>query len=378
MAFAPQAFASGSSLTGSGAQRPGGGSGGSGGGAHGSGGGAGNAGGGGSSAVPSGGYTTKQAPAGAQNRLNIEAFKARLAKMRTDKANGNYTTGNCGRGVRELLDILMPKKVGSSANAGSWSTSILNKWAPPCYASVQDSNPTYQNFDVKDMPHNSGQGSSGHVEIYYEGQWYSDFSQPNSLAANTKRYDSSKVKVYRMTDSTSCVGGSMLSPLDSSTEHAQYLYRSLSEWMLPSAQANTLPKKDKGNEKAENPPSKVEKILASVNSGENVSWKVIEMSDPRRVGVYQLYKYTGEVRKLISENDITIFHLLDPYKSNKLVPAAELARQDFDNWVKEVGKERAQKLIRAVPEMATLQKDTYVEAGFKLPDQYIISVSDSK
>src|SRR5690606_31500499 len=97
-----------------------------------------------SSGSSSGPYKTLQAPSGAQSQLNIAALEARLAKMRNDKDKGNYTTGSCGLGVRKILDIVMPRRVGSSANAGSWSTTVLNKWAPPCYSQVRDSSPTYQ------------------------------------------------------------------------------------------------------------------------------------------------------------------------------------------------------------------------------------------
>lgn len=308
-----------------------------------------------------------KAPSGAVAKLNVAAFEQKLAKLRAQKANGTYSTGLCATGVRELLDILMPRKVGFSADGVRWNTTVLNRWAPPCYSQVSDSKTTYQNFDVKSMPHRPGGGGNGagHVEIFYEGRWYSDFAQNGSNASNTNRYMGEKAKLFRMNDGTCKNTASHRNADFFSTLYAIYSFA------IPAVFADD----EKGSTYKRPAPS--QKILASYQDKKTL-WEITETNDERREGVYQLYKTFNSTRTLIAENDLTGFHLLEEVKNQKNIPTKILARIYLDNWVKKVGKDVAQKAILAIPEMAIIQKDAYVEAGFKLPEKYVISVLDNK
>lgn len=300
-------------------------------------------------------YKTRPAPSSATANLNIKAFQKRLKNMKSK--SGKYYAA----GVRESLNALMPKNMGGGPNAKEWNTGTLNRWAPPCYSQTHDSNPEYQNFDVKVLPPTANGGSvHGHVEMFYNGVWYSDFRQTRSGSANIKRYKPGRV--YRM--QASC-NKSASSQIDKD------VWTSLWDLVMNSAVA----KSNKTSEDMIPSPKKI--LLKLVIKLGNTDWELVEFSKNQGYG-YELHRIQKGARLLVGQDGLSAFSLLDQFSSNKSIPSREIAKAFFADWVKSAGKKEVQEAILGAREMTMLQKDTYVDAGFKLPAEYIISVSGSK
>ena len=113
--------------------------------------------------------------------LNESALKSRLGKMKKD---GGY---QCAKGVRESLNVLFGNGPKNGKNALDYNESVLAQWQTDVakYKKVSMS-ASFKNFDVRVLlPASSCPNEMirkyGHIELYYNGVWYSDFKQGSSV-----------------------------------------------------------------------------------------------------------------------------------------------------------------------------------------------------
>ena len=151
--------------------------------------------------------------------LNEEAFAQHLLAL------GNDSHNKCAQGVRESLNVLFGKNTDyglDSHNNGKpakdFNEAHLGKWRKgnSCFKEAyHDNKDSYQNYDVRVLlPKNEIKENKqpfeiyGHIELYYNGNWYSDFNQGGSIWDNEVAYakgDPSKnhygsSKLYRLSN----------------------------------------------------------------------------------------------------------------------------------------------------------------------------------
>ena len=125
--------------------------------------------------------------------LHVEAFESRL------KSLGTGSQGMCAQGVRKSLNALFGDGPDNGPNAKNYSEDFLQHWRTEnlCYKYDKD-NSAPRNYDVRVLEGNASP-TYGHIEIYYNGRWYSDFQQGASLWDNgLNSFD--KKRVYRLSD----------------------------------------------------------------------------------------------------------------------------------------------------------------------------------
>ena len=125
--------------------------------------------------------------------LDNDAFKSRLNSL------GPNSTMLCAKGVRKSLNALFGHGPENGPNAKDYDQDFLQNWKTEtsCYKKTSD-NGSPQNYDIHVLE-GSASPNFGHIEIYYEGRWYSDFQQETSLwNGGTNGFD--KKRLYRFSN----------------------------------------------------------------------------------------------------------------------------------------------------------------------------------
>ena len=125
---------------------------------------------------------------------NLAGINRFAASLKTRKESFGY----CAREVKNLLNVLFNKKA-SGANAEVWDLNFIReRWNEPnrtcSYREISPQDP--KNFDLRVLTAHgrqylspSGWIAYGHVEIFYEGTWYSDHKQARSYLVYPLRND---------------------------------------------------------------------------------------------------------------------------------------------------------------------------------------------
>jgi hypothetical protein len=289
-------------------------------------------------------YKTLYPPPELTRELNIEAFER--AKGRSSYGKPGY----CAAGVRETLNALFGKNVPNGPNAKDYNEKILAQWrtSNACYKPAYDSGTAFQNFDIRVLkPKNSRE--YGHIEIFYEGKWYSDFIQDASLWSGSNGKYKAK-SLYR---------------LSHCAPRAQF--RELIHWiascLLSSAHAQNMAWA------SAKPSTRPAKLLAEARDSNNVKWLIKDVAIGEG-SKYVLYKVQVNGEVAVLENLNSIYSLIHSIEDKKLQIA--LAKNSLNKWIDSDGKEEVQKYILNSEAFTDIQREVYVEAGFKLPKDYII------
>lgn len=275
--------------------------------------------------------------------LNIPAFERNLAGL------SRKSRKRCARYVRYSLEKLFGANIGGQGDAYEYNAAVLNKFASKKGLLYEDfsseQTPPFQDFDVRVSQPKKGGSTWGHIEIFYEGRWYSDFKQSRSLWDNDEdgSYYSS-MKIYRL---------GKASPVSLMMENLEIL----ASWIVPSAFAETVHKEE----------APLRSVAAEARDQAGVEWKV-EKIVAGEVPEFELYRSAAGKKTLVSRSAESFFLLLGEAAS--AVPATELANDFIQKWVARDGREAVQKRISKFTGLVEIQRDAYVRSGFELPVNY--------
>jgi hypothetical protein len=277
---------------------------------------------------------------------NVDGFRNRLLNLPKSSSR------NCASGVRQSLNKLFNKNVGSGPDAKKYGPVILNQWTKgsgSCFAEAKDTGTPFSDFDVRVMtPKNISE--AGHIEIYFEGTWYSDFKQRISLWNGGDSKYSSRI-LYRYSDCRAA--------------HIRInMFEVLSNALISEACAADGPNKEVVDE---NTPFPAKEVLLA-ESGE---W-IIKDVYANQGSDYALFKKDAKTKKeiMVSKDSNSIHSLIHSITDKSL--QEKLTADALKKWVTKEGKTEVQKRIMELEAMTTLQKDYYVKEGFKLPEKYTI------
>lgn len=141
--------------------------------------------------VAAAGYAQRGVPvSGAPGSPNPKAFERALPRQK-------HSHGMCARAVRVAVEELTGKKLDRRDYAKEYGVPLLKTG---CY--VQSSaNAQPRNYDVRILLPRK-RSHCGHIEVFYRGNWYSDFRQPGSLW-NVWPKEYSRIQHYRFVGRTS-------------------------------------------------------------------------------------------------------------------------------------------------------------------------------
>jgi len=247
----------------------------------------------------------------------------------------------CAEGVRNILNNVFNKNISSGPPAKRYDQNFLSNWrnGNSCFKPSQDTG-VFKNYDIRVLqPKNPRE--AGHIEIYIDGNWYSDFKQRISLwnGGNSKY---SKKTLYRYSNcSTALLEKSILNLF------AQIL--------LTDAQAEEVEIKDDKTPF----PSHTELLAQSKN------WTIKEIYQDQGTD-FVLFKDD----KKISLDSNSLYSLIYDIKDKNL--QISLAEDALTKWITKVGRKEVQRVILEFDSFTELQKLTYTKAGFKLPKKFTI------
>ncbi|VVM07428.1 hypothetical protein MAMC_01587 [Methylacidimicrobium cyclopophantes] len=121
---------------------------------------------------------------GASAKPNHKAFERALPKHR-------QSHGMCARAVRVALEELTGKKLDRRDYAKEYGEPLLKTG----YYVKASANAQPRNYDVRILLPRK-RHHCGHIEVFYRGNWYSDFRQPGSLW-NVWPKEYSRIQFYR-------------------------------------------------------------------------------------------------------------------------------------------------------------------------------------
>jgi hypothetical protein len=263
------------------------------------------------------------------------------------------SSGYCAKHVRMALNKLFGRGPAGGPSALKYDEQVLSQWQTETskYKEVED-NGQFQDFDVRVLQPSSSGNPHGHIEIFYQGQWYSDFKQGGSLFDyNSGRYQSAKT--YR------------LSPKTSASIIIKKL-KMIAALIMPKAFAQEPAQ----NKKAIQPDRVV--IIARANDVEGNEWQVANED----VGDYSfpvLYKLVKGKRTKIDEDGKSPYLLLNKLKDKKL--AQNLAENLVNQWIKEQGRDHVQKIIKQRRNFFELEIQALKKLGLTPPSDYKILVN---
>lgn len=277
---------------------------------------------------------------------NVDGFRIRAVNLPSGSA------GNCAAGVRKSLNKLFNKNIGSGPDAKKYGPVTLNQWTKgsgSCFAETKDTGSPFVDFDVRVMtPKNKSE--AGHIEIYFEGTWYSDFKQKISLwNGGDSKYSSRKL--FRYSD---CRAANInINLLDF-----------FSGALFSEACAADAPNKEVVDE---NTPFPAKEVLLA----ESDEW-IIKDVYLNQGSAYVLFRKDAQTKKeiIVSKDSNSIHSLIHSITDKNL--QTKLTVNALKKWVQKEGKVEVQKRILELEAMTTLQKDIYVKEGFKLPTKFTI------
>lgn len=275
--------------------------------------------------------------------LQVESFERGLANVMPK------SSGNCALGVKLLLNRLFGCGPEGGRPAKKYDEKALRGWRTEdsCYSLFEQIPPPGVELQPKDFDIRVLQPTKkwikadhpwGHMEIYYQGSWYSDFKQRSSLweSGNYSKYSG-----FRLGECAS-VG---------------WLEGALKQlWALVSipeavaGEEGTAPSRD----------------LVTVASG---SWRLIDRSRGESV-VYVLQKVEGAKKTDVDEDQESPFMVLERNAKALGKAGSALAQAYVADLVRSEGRETVQEIVSGLPELTPLQKEAYLKQGFKLHPRY--------
>jgi hypothetical protein len=146
--------------------------------------------------------------------MKLKRGKVCSAELRHHYNNFSVvSTSSCAKGVRQSLNVLFGKyeDYGESKPKGthalSYNENVLAKWQTKTqhFIPIPDPGKKYKDFDIRVMQplptcSNKDAAIYGHIELYYNGTWYSDFKQAGSAWENNHKSKCYKsMTIYRLT-----------------------------------------------------------------------------------------------------------------------------------------------------------------------------------
>ena len=247
----------------------------------------------------------------------------------------------CAQGVRNILNTLFNKNISSGPPAKKYDQKFLANWRTgnSCYKQASDDG-DFKNYDIRVLqPRNPRE--AGHIEIYVDGNWYSDFKQRMSLwnGGNSKY---SKKSFYRFSNCSTAA-------LEKS------LFNLLAQILLTDAEALEAEINDD-----QTPfPSHTEILAVSKN------WTIKEIYRDQGTD-FVLFKDN----KKVSLDSNSVYSLIYDIKDKNL--QITLAEDALNKWISKVGRKEVQKTILEFDSFTELQKETYVKFGFLIPKKFTI------
>jgi hypothetical protein len=277
---------------------------------------------------------------------NVNGFRNRVTNLPT------RSSGKCAAGVRQSLNKLFNKNIGSGPDAKKYGPVALGQWTKgsgSCFAETKDTGVPFADYDIRVMtPKNKSE--AGHIEIYFEGTWYSDFKQRISLwNGGDSKYSSRKL--YRYSDCRNAnIKMNMLDLLSSA--------------FISEACAADVPDKKVVDE---NTPFPAKEVLLAESS----EW-VIKDVYLNQGSDYVLFRKDMKTKKevMVSKDSNSIHSLIHSITNKDL--QTKLTIDALKKWIQKEGKEEVQKRILELEAMTNLQKEIYLKEGFKLPTKFTI------
>jgi hypothetical protein len=290
-------------------------------------------------------YRARRANAAALSGLNQSGLASRLNVMTTKSSS------MCARGVRLSLNRLFGRGPGGGPDARKYG-SYLSNWSTPSahYRSIGAyEGDEFQDYDVRVLQPSSLGNPAGHVEIFYQGKWYSDFAQRGSLW-NTAKHRYRSQQVYRLVPKA-----------------VAWLIEQMiraAEGLLPAAQAAET------NESNNKPKAGQHHVLAEIKDEAGATWSLVD-EDRGDSTASRVYKSIGDKNVMTAEDENS------PYLALSRLTNADVARRLADSlvasWIKAEGRETVQKRVKASPLFYENEKEAYLRAGLVLPKSYKLS-----
>lgn len=264
--------------------------------------------------------------------LNVNDFANRLNNLSYD--SGGY----CARGVRKSLNILFGHGPGGGPPAKEYDQAFLSNWRKgnSCFKKARDT-ADFQNYDIRVLePKDSNH--AGHIEIYFDGKWYSDFQQELSLWNNGVSKYKSKT-FFRLSDCSR------------RTSFIKAFLKALGEGLLSESCANT-PNITFGEDK---PITAPDLLLAEAKE-----WQIKEVTVNQG---FHYILFNGE--EIITRDSNSPFILIDKIQDESLRKA--LVKDTLDKWIQNEGRTKVQDYILELEVMTALQKESLTDLGFSIP-----------
>jgi hypothetical protein len=279
--------------------------------------------------------------------LNEDAFREFIGNLST------RSSGWCAKNVRLALNQLFGRGPAGGPSALKYDESVLSQWQTKDaqYKKVED-NGAFQDFDIRVLQPSGRGNPHGHIEIYYQGQWYSDFKQGGSLwDYNSGNYI--EATTYRLTPKTS----------------AMIIFEKLemiASVIFPEAWAAER------EDERKTPNKEREVILAKVKDSEGVEWIMVN----QELGDFSfpiLYKILKGKKVKVDEDNKSPYLLLNRLQNKNLAQA--IANNYVDQWIKDQGKENVQKIIQSRRNFFELEIEALKKSGIKTPKEYKILIN---
>jgi hypothetical protein len=305
----------------------------------------------------------ERAPDTVSEGLNIAAFEQRLKSLPSTGA------GFCAKGVRLSLNALFGGGPANGPNAKDYNEKVLRNWrtADSCYQEVPNVKRVHQDFDIRVLQ--PGKGSSniyGHIEIFYQGSWYSDFNQKKSLFG--RNYSS--YSTYRL---GRCAESIAHEPRSRGGRRAA-LYVLAWALNLVTTEASAF---ERLGERGDSSPSADSKSAPSSDIHSvsvrvaGVVWRLVDRTLNQGT-VYVLEKGVGKSRREVARDTNSAFVLLEGQRKVIGAAAPKLADAYVRDWIRSDGKAAVQEVVSQLESVTALERDAYAKNGLKLADSVAI------
>lgn len=280
--------------------------------------------------------------------LNEDAFRSFIGGLKA------RSSGLCAKHVRMALNKLFGRGPDGGPSAKNYNERVLSQWQTKDaqYKKVED-NGSFQDFDIRVLQPSRRGNPHGHIEIYYKGQWYSDFKQGGSLwDYNSGNYI--EASTYRLTPKTSAMN--FFEKLEM-----------IASLILPKAFAE-----DGSNENTTLNQKQREVILAKVRDKEGVDWILVN----QEVGDFSfptLYKLSKGKKVKVDQDNKSPYLLLNRLEDKKLAHA--IASNLVEQWIKDEGRENVEKVIGSRRNFFELEVEALKKLGIKTPKEYKILIN---
>lgn len=308
--------------------------------------------------------------------LNWQAVDSRVSNF------GTNSNGLCARGTKNTLSTLLGQSpvAADSVDACEVTDRYLNqkfskqgqlKWNSVPLTTIAQSG--LQPGDVivcnRDIPGESWDDSipcrsgdwgkrSGHIEFVDASQRISsDFKQRGSGCLSSARYQNARV--YRS---------------QSASALAQiWYYRHLlkSTWLINEAQAQTTPAAKAPGKAETGTPATRKLLVKNENFGIFEDDQEGSSEQDSSVFIYEVYQKQNNRWVRVNSTDVSAYHAVETIASSQ--DRRDLAKALTKKFSDEYGRDRYQQKILERVMFTASEKDSYLDAGFKIPQFYKIT-----